>query len=109
MIRTRALALMGMVLAGALVWRAATVSAENSEPAAATPTSTALGQYTAWQTWKLYCVECHIGPRAPAGLNLQALDLDHLENNGAIWEKLLRQLRNRERPPAGTPRPEHAT
>jgi hypothetical protein len=92
-----------------VVWRAAPVSAENSEPAAAAVPSTALGQYTAWQSWKLYCVECHIGPKAPAGLNLQALDLNHLENNGAIWEKLLRKLRNREMPPAGMPRPDEAT
>jgi Protein of unknown function (DUF1592)/Protein of unknown function (DUF1588)/Protein of unknown function (DUF1585)/Protein of unknown function (DUF1587)/Protein of unknown function (DUF1595) len=109
MIRARALALMGMVLAGAVVWRAATVSAESSDSGAVTVPSTALGQYTAWQAWKLYCVECHIGPRAPAGLNLQALDLNHLENNGAIWEKLLRKLRNREMPPAGMPRPNEAT
>ena len=109
MIRARALALMGMVLAGAVVWRAATVSAESTEPAAAPAPSTALGQYTAWQAWKLYCVECHIGPRAPAGLNLQALDLNHLESNGAIWEKLMRKLRNREMPPAGMPRPDEAT
>jgi hypothetical protein len=82
MIRARALALMGMVLAGAVVWRAASVSAESTEPAIAAAPSTALGQYTTWQAWKLYCVECHIGPRAPAGLNLQALDLNHLESNG---------------------------
>jgi Protein of unknown function (DUF1592)/Protein of unknown function (DUF1588)/Protein of unknown function (DUF1587)/Protein of unknown function (DUF1585)/Protein of unknown function (DUF1595) len=109
MIRARALALMGMVLAGAVVWRVATVSAESSDIAAVPAPSTALGQYTAWQTWKLYCVECHIGPRAPAGLNLQALDLDHLEKNGAVWEKLLRKLRNRDMPPAGLPRPNEAT
>src|SRR5580704_16577066 len=109
MFRARALALMGMVLAGAVVWRAATVSAESSDSAAAPAPSTALGQYTVWQSWKLYCVECHIGPRAPAGLNLQALDLNHLENNGVIWEKLLRKLRNREMPPAGMPRPNEAT
>jgi len=100
---------MGMVLAGAVVWRVATVSAESTDVAAASVPSTALGQYSVWQAWKLYCVECHIGPRAPAGLNLQALDLSHLENNGVIWEKLLRKLRNREMPPAGMPRPDEAT
>ena len=109
MIRARALTLMGMVLAGAVVWRVATVSAESTDVAAASVPSTALGQYSVWQAWKLYCVECHIGPRAPAGLNLQALDLSHLENNGVIWEKLLRKLRNREMPPAGMPRPDEAT
>jgi Protein of unknown function (DUF1587)/Protein of unknown function (DUF1595) len=109
MIRARALTLMGIVLAGAVVWRAATASAESTVSPAAPAPSTALGQYTTWQAWKLYCVECHIGPRAPAGLNLQALDLNHLESNGKIWEKLLRKLRNREMPPAGSPRPDEAT
>jgi len=41
-------------------------------------------------------------------LNLEALDPANLEDNGAIWEKLLGKLRNREMPPAGMPRPEPA-
>ncbi|MBV8109475.1 MAG: DUF1592 domain-containing protein [Hyphomicrobiales bacterium] len=36
------------------------------------------------------------------------MDPANLEDNGAIWEKLLRKLRNREMPPAGMPRPEPA-
>jgi mono/diheme cytochrome c family protein len=109
MIRARALTLMGMVLVGAAGWRVAAISAENSGPAPATAQSSASGQYVTWQAWKLYCVECHIGTKAPAALNLQAMDLGHLENNGTVWEKLLRKLRNREMPPAGMPRPDDAT
>jgi hypothetical protein len=36
------------------------------------------------------------------------LDVSHLDENGATWEKLLRKLRNREMPPAGLPRPDEA-
>ena len=62
-----------------------------------------------WRTCKIYCDTCHFGPKARAGLNLEALDLANLDDNGAIWEKLLRKLRNREMPPAGMPRPDAAT
>jgi len=58
-----------------------------------------------WQTEKVYCDSCHSGPRARAKLNLQSLDLAHLDLNGETWEKILRKLRNREMPPVGMPRP----
>ncbi|HEY3641412.1 MAG TPA: DUF1592 domain-containing protein [Xanthobacteraceae bacterium] len=100
MIRTRALAAIGMVLAGATFLPAAALPAENPASAAATIHRATLDQY---------CIVCHSGPTPPAGLNLQALDIGNLEDNGAIWEKLLRKLRNREMPPAGMPRPDAAT
>jgi hypothetical protein len=87
----------GLVLAGAVYLRAATPPADNPPPAASHHPN--FDQYSVWQTWKLYCVECHIGPKAPAGLNLQALDLTNLDDNGATWEKPLRKLRYREMPP----------
>jgi mono/diheme cytochrome c family protein len=98
MIRTRALASIGMVLAGMIFVPAAALPAETS--AAATAHRATLDQY---------CIVCHSGPTPPAGLNLQALDIGNLEDNGAVWEKLLRKLRNREMPPAGMPRPDAAT
>ena len=69
----------------------------------------AMDQYLVWQTFKLYCTSCHSGPTPPAGLNLQVLDLSNLDDRGAVWEKLLRKLQNREMPPAGLPRPDAAT
>src|SRR5690348_13545862 len=109
--RTRALTTVVMVVAGAVVWRAA-VSAEN--PASVPPPHTgpfsqpfdqAFDQHSVWRTWKIYCDTCHFGPKAKANLNLEALDLANLDDQGAVWEKLLRKLRNREMPPAGMPRP----
>jgi hypothetical protein len=106
--RTRPLVAVGAVLAGAVLLHATTLPAQNSAGVAVVAHNSALDQYSAWRTFKLYCTGCHIGPRAPAALNLQALDVGNLDKNGATWEKLLRKLRNREMPPAGLPRPDEA-
>jgi Protein of unknown function (DUF1592)/Protein of unknown function (DUF1588)/Protein of unknown function (DUF1587)/Protein of unknown function (DUF1585)/Protein of unknown function (DUF1595) len=108
MIRTRALAAIGAALAGAALLSAAALSAQNSAPAAANAHAT-FNQHSAWQTWKVYCDTCHIGPKARAGVNLESLDLANLDSNGALWEKVLRKLRSREMPPPGNPRPDAAT
>ena len=100
MIRTRALASIGTVLAGAILLPAAALQAQNSPSTAPAVHRVALEQY---------CIGCHSGPTPFAGLNLQALDIGNLEANGTIWEKVLRKLRNREMPPAGMPRPDAAT
>jgi mono/diheme cytochrome c family protein len=99
MLRTRAQSSIGMVFAGALLGPAIASAAESSSSAAAAAHGTTLQQY---------CIGCHSGPTPFAGLNLEALDPGNLEDNGAVWEKLLRKLRNREMPPAGMPRPDPA-
>ena len=100
MIRTRALTSISLLLAGAIFFPATTLLAQNSPPAAAT---------TPRATLDKYCIGCHRGPTAFAGLNLDTLDIANFETNGAIWEKLARKVRNREMPPAGMPRPDAAT
>jgi hypothetical protein len=109
MARTRALAALGVAVAGAVLLRAAVVPAENSASSAATDRPVSFDQHSAWQTWKLYCDTCHFGPKARAGVNLETLDLANLDRNGALWEKVLRKLRGREMPPPGAPRPDEAT
>jgi hypothetical protein len=108
MARTRALAALGVAVAGAVLMRAAVVPAENSASSTADRPGT-FDQHSAWQTWKLYCDTCHFGPKARAGVNLETLDLANLDSNGALWEKVLRKLRGREMPPPGAPRPDEAT
>src|SRR5260370_24387502 len=105
MIRARALTSLGMVLAGAVLWHATAVPADKSASAAPPPHSGPFDQQSVWRTWKIYCDTCHFGPKARAGLNLEALDLANLGGNGAIWGKVLRKLRSREMPPAGGPPP----
>jgi hypothetical protein len=103
MIRTRALASIGVAFAAAVSMPAATLPAETSAA------HQAFDQHHVWETFKIYCMDCHIGPRAPAGLNLQALDFDNLDRDGAVWEKLMVKLRSREMPPPGMPRPDALT
>jgi mono/diheme cytochrome c family protein len=55
-----------------------------------------------------YCVACHNDALLTAGLNLQNVDIGQLQENGPLWERVLRKLRNREMPPAGMPRPDPA-
>ncbi len=109
MARTRALAALGVAVAGAVLMRAAVVPAENSASPAPSNQPSSFDQHSAWQTWKLYCDTCHFGPKARAGVNLETLDLANLDRNGALWEKVLRKLRGREMPPPGAPRPDEAT
>jgi Protein of unknown function (DUF1592)/Protein of unknown function (DUF1588)/Protein of unknown function (DUF1587)/Protein of unknown function (DUF1585)/Protein of unknown function (DUF1595) len=109
MIRTRALGAIGAALAGTILLPGATMPTDTSASAAATANHATFDQQSFWRTTKLYCDTCHFGPRAQAKLNLQALDLAHLDVNGEAWEKVLRKLRNREMPPLGAPRPDAAT
>jgi hypothetical protein len=109
MIRTSALAALGLAVAGAVLLPLLTTPAEKSASAATTAQRASFDQHTAWQTWKKYCDTCHVGPKARGGLNLEALDLSNLQDNGAIWEKVLRKLRGQEMPPPGAPRPDAAT
>jgi len=100
MARTRTLASIGAALAVAALLPTATRTQEN--PAS----SVAAGHR---QTLQLYCVGCHSGPTPFAGLNLEPLDPANLEANGAIWEKMIRKLRDRQMPPAGMPKPDDDT
>ncbi len=108
MTRTRALTSVSMVLAAVILLTAAAMPKEDFV-SASTVHGKKFDQQSVWRTWKIYCDTCHFGPKARAGLNLEALDLANLAENGAIWEKVLRKLRSREMPPAGVPRPDAAT
>jgi hypothetical protein len=108
MTRARALISVSMVLAAGVLLAAAAMPGEYFVSASADHSKT-FDQQSVWRTWKVYCDTCHFGPKARAGLNLEALDLANLGENGAIWEKVLRKLRSREMPPAGLPRPAAAT
>jgi hypothetical protein len=98
--QTRTLASIGVALAVTTLLSAATLQAQNSNSNAAADHGT---------TMQMYCIGCHSGPTPFAGLNLEPLDFANLEANGAIWEKLIRKLRDRQMPPAGMPRPDEAT
>ena len=103
--RTRALTSLSMLLLGGTALAVATLMPETSPAQNNTPTDAA--NYK--QLMQMYCVGCHSGPTPFAGLNLEPLDPAKLDENGVIWEKMIRKLRDRQMPPAGMPRPEEAT
>ena len=110
MIRLRGVTPLSMLLAGVVYFSAVTLSAQNS-PAptspAQDPSSARAAAHRA--TLERFCITCHKGPTAVAGLHLDTFDISNFETNGATWEKLARKLRNREMPPADLRRPDETT
>src|SRR5260221_6437861 len=48
-----------------------------------------------------YCVGCHNARLKTGGLALDTVDVDHIGEDTAVWEKAVRKLRARAMPPAG--------
>ena len=55
-----------------------------------------------------YCVSCHNDSLKTAGLALDTVSAQPLEENTEEWEKVVRKLRHRLMPPPGAPRPDEA-
>jgi len=55
-----------------------------------------------------YCLTCHNDRLKTAGLTLTGLDVDRVDAQAATWETVLRKLRVRMMPPAGSPRPDES-
>lgn len=55
-----------------------------------------------------YCVTCHNERTKTAGLSLDRVDIEHVDTNLQIWEKVAHKLRTNAMPPAGRPRPDPA-
>jgi mono/diheme cytochrome c family protein len=55
-----------------------------------------------------YCLGCHNGQSASAGLNLASLDFARLDDHAETAEKIIRKLRAGMMPPPGQPRPDRA-
>jgi hypothetical protein len=56
-----------------------------------------------------YCVTCHNARLRTANLDLGSMNLDQLAAHPDVWEKVVLKLRSGAMPPAGRPRPDHAT
>ena len=109
------------VLAGSIVMAAsvalAAYAGDAKDPpkaaAAKIATAAAAGDAGA-QTYRAlldrYCIACHNTRNPTAGLALDsAQDLAKVEQNGQVWEKVVRKLRGRMMPPPGMPRPDDQT
>jgi hypothetical protein len=55
-----------------------------------------------------YCVGCHSQKLKTAGLWLEGRDLNKVDKDAEVWEKVLRKLEAKEMPPAGMPHPSAA-
>lgn len=55
-----------------------------------------------------YCVTCHNQKLKTANLSLEGLDPANPAAHAAVWEKVIRQVRGKQMPPAGLPRPDEA-
>ncbi|MGA7237973.1 MAG: DUF1592 domain-containing protein [Bryobacteraceae bacterium] len=53
-----------------------------------------------------YCYGCHSQKVRSGNLALEALDVTHVSQDPAVWEKVVRKLRAGVMPPIGLPRPE---
>jgi mono/diheme cytochrome c family protein len=56
-----------------------------------------------------FCVPCHNEKLRTAGLALDAIDAANVNAATETWEKVVRKLRSRAMPPAGSRRPDEAT
>ena len=56
-----------------------------------------------------YCVTCHNEKLRTAGLALDTIDAANVSVATGTWEKVVRKLRSRAMPPAGSRRPDEAT
>src|SRR5205085_6586495 len=56
--------------------------------------------------FEMYCTACHNQNRKSAGLALDNLNTTKVNENTAVWEKVLRRLRARRDPAIGARRPD---
>jgi len=56
-----------------------------------------------------YCVTCHNQTARTAELLLDQADVENIDQEPEVWEKVVKKLRTGSMPPAGMPRPDQAT
>jgi hypothetical protein len=91
--------LLPLAVTWAVVLAMASLQAQQTAPAAPSPSAALLTQY---------CVTCHNGRLKTAGLALDVLSLDHVAGDTETWEKAVVKIRSGMMPPAGARRPERA-
>jgi hypothetical protein len=99
-----------LAVAAALIIASAFVQAGSSQQSSSpTPASTASAPTSSRAMLDRYCVSCHNEKLQTAGLALDTINVDHVDDgNRAALEKVIRKLRAGVMPPAGRPRPEKA-
>ena len=120
LMRERSLALCSIAACAAMfVAAVAYVGADGQQPPAAAPPNVPQQSQTAGAAsvspqhalLNRYCIGCHNSKLKTGGVALDSVDVDHVGENVAVWEKAVRKLRARTMPPAapGRPRPDEAS
>src|SRR5687767_11899983 len=66
-------------------------------------------EFSAGETLKKYCFDCHDSDVQKGDLNLQALEGFQIAKDSSTWEKVVRKLNARQMQPIGKKRPDEAT
>jgi hypothetical protein len=66
-------------------------------------------EFSAGETLRKYCFDCHDSDVQKGDLNLQALEDLQSTKDSSAWEKVIRKLNARQMPPIGKKRPDDAT
>ena len=108
----RAVHTLPLALSALLVCSRAVMGAE-AQPASQNDASARLHAWTQGSEQELgllqqYCMECHNSTDWAGGVSFDALALDQLDADAAVWEAALRKVRAGLMPPKGSPRPERA-
>lgn len=71
----------------------------------------AVSSTTPWQREVIdrYCVGCHNEDTSTAGLSLSGINIEEVNHDREVWEKVFQKLRTHRMPPVGKPRPDQAT
>ena len=92
----------GLIVALAAITQLPSAAAPQKASATAAPADATQQQALVDQ----YCVMCHSEALKTAGVVLEGLHIDHVGDNTATWEKVLRKFGTGQMPPPGLPRPE---
>src|SRR5262245_18805163 len=100
-----------LVLAGCawLFASSAAVTGARSGQAATAPAAPIPASPAVRATLDRFCAGCHNDRARAGGLSLASLDPSSVGGRTDVWERVVRKLRTREMPPAGTPKPDAAT
>jgi mono/diheme cytochrome c family protein len=98
---------LGLITALAALAQQRPAAQVSTKPAAAVP---AVADAAAHQAMiDQYCVMCHSDALKTAGVVLEGTHIDHVGDNTALWEKVLRKFGTGQMPPPGLPRPDAET
>ena len=99
----------GLLLVGRELPRSAvTVQAFSAAPQQQPSGNVAAATVPAREVLERYCITCHNQRLKTGGLALDTMDLAHVADSAAVWEKVVRKLRTGAMPPVGRPRPDKA-